>query len=256
MKFETARVCVQRRVPQPIEHLDPNEETYPPLPAEHRPAPQFTYEVVAWPPGAVNGGLLPQVGDEITLPGYETPFRVVERALHWPAPTTPEARRGELQVNLAVEPVPVTSVNAPPWGRPGEQAIREEGRWLQARVASYEARTSFGGTDYVRVDFAIDGVGQISRQIMRNWQALEMFPGWADFQNSPSHEGVRQSDLTQCLRIGQEFEVRVAPSDLPSKNGHLEIWEVRPLRKPESEDFANTWANEAQEVTDQAWGEI
>lgn len=248
--FEKARVCVLRRTIRPPQ-LEPwaeealrNGE----IPVALEVEPEFEYEVVAWPPGTVDGGMLPQVGDEISLPGYETPFRVVERALHWPAPSSTEGRMGELQVNLAVEAVGANSLNSPPWGRPGEKAIREEGRWLLGRVASFEPRTSFGGTQYVRVDFAIDGVGTLSRQIVRNWQALEMFPDWAGFQNGPSHQEVSQNGLMQCLRTGQEFEVRVAPSDLPSDNGRLQIWEVRPPKRPESADL-EPWANEANEIT-------
>ena len=254
--FEKARVCVLRRtaVPRTVE-VRPAELGADPQTVNLRP--EFEYEVVAWPPGTVDGGMLPQVGDEITLPGYGEPFRVVERVLHWPAPSTREARMGELQVNLAVEAVGANSLNSPPWGRPGEKAIREEGRWLLGRVASFEPRTSFGGTQYVRVDFAIDGVGTLCRQIMRNWQALEMFPGWAGFQNQPSQDVASQGALLQCLRVGQEFEVRVAPSDLPSDNGRLEIWEVRPPKRPEPAELqANTWDDEANEVTNEAWGQF
>lgn len=57
MKFETARVCVLRRAAVQLP-LPPWVEEEPTLPVEIEPQFEYRYEVVAWPPGAVDGGIL------------------------------------------------------------------------------------------------------------------------------------------------------------------------------------------------------
>lgn len=233
MRFETARVCVLRRTEVAPEAIDPNEYTYPPLPPEHRPEPDFEYEVVAWPPGTVDGGLLPQVGDEITLPGYEQPFRVVERVLHWPAPSTPEARLGELQVNLAVEEAESRLLNERPWGRPGEQEIREEGRWLRGRVAQFETRDSreldergLPRTRWMSIAFDIPGVGRLHHFVTWAWQVRAMF-GPGTMADIGDQDFADFGTLGMLLQERTEFEVRVVPDQFGSR---LTIQGARPLQ--------------------------
>lgn len=223
---------------------------------------EFDYEVVAWPPGTVDGGLLPQVGDEITLPGYETPFRVVERALHWPAPSTAEARAGELQVNLAVEAMGATAVNSPPWGRPGESAIREEGRWLEGTVAGFQIRDSRKRDDagrpvhrFMSIGFDIAGIGRLHHFVTWAWQVRAMF-GPETMADLPDQGYADFGTLAMFLEERTQFEVNVVPDQFGGGAGRLTIRDVRPLRQPESGEEPNTWDAEAQEVTDEAWGQI
>lgn len=260
--FESARVCVQRRFPKPV-HLELWAEQAmqnPEIPVVIEAAPEFHYEVVAWPPGTVDGGLLPQIGDVLTLPGYDGPFRVIDRALHWPAPTTPEARRGEIRVDLIVQEEQAVWAASRP-GRPGEAELRTEGRWLEGTVAQFQTRDSRKldlegrpAHQFMSIAFDIPGVGRLHHYVTFAWQARAMFPGaeWGQHPQAP----VDQAALTSCLRIGQEFEVNVIPESFQPGTARLHIREVRPPRKPEPEDFANTWDAEANEVTAEAWGEI
>ncbi len=220
MKFETARVCVLRRTQVPPADLiesNPFED------------PEFSYEVVAWPPGEIDGGLLPQVGDQLTLPGYAQPFRVVERALHWPAPSSSEAREGSVQVNLAVEEVAErSSFNGSPFGRPGEQAIRTEGRWLPGEVRHFESQKTLAGNDAVSVQFAIDGVGALAWFVTRNWHAAFLFPDQA--RPLAALDPIIPREVVSRLALGQRFEVLVGPG----YGGRTAIRDVRPQAKEEN----------------------
>ena len=261
MKFETARVCVQRRVPVPPEIPEWAEQAMqnPAIPVTVEMRPTYEFEVVAWPPGEVEGGLLPHNGDILTLPGFETPFRVIDRALHWPPPTSPEAARGEIRVDLIVEEAE-TNLRTP-FDRPGAEQIRAEGRWLQGTVAQFQTRDSRKLDEqgrpahrYMSIAFDIPGVGRLHSFVTFAWQAQAMFPGHDWGQKSQAY--VDQAALTYCLRIGQEFEVNVAPDQLSAGAGRLSIQAVRPLQRLEPGEEPNTWAAEANEVTDNLWGEV
>lgn len=259
MRFETARVCVQRRTPRPtsLELHNLDDPSQPPqtlnLP------PEFSYEVVAWPPGEVAGPLLPQIGDCLTLPGYDSPFRVVDRALHWPAPTTPEARRGEIRVDLIVEPEQAAWAASKP-GRPGEQSIREEGRWLRGRVRQFDVREARVRKDaagrplrYVAVLFDIPGVGPLHYWLSHTWQAAAMFPG-TRFEEGASGDRIDPAWASAQLARGQEFEVRVSPG----WRDQLQVVEARPpadASEVQETAAANAWDESAQELTDELWGQ-
>lgn len=257
MKFETARVCVLRRtaIPRTLE-VHPAQPGGEPQQVNLRP--EFEYEVVAWPPGTVDGGLLPRVGDEITLPGYETPFRVVERALHWPAPSTTEARAGELQVNLAVEAVGATAVNSPPWGRPGERQIAEDGRWLEGTVANFQIRDSRKRDDagrpvhrFMSIGFDIPGVGCLHHFVTWAWQVRAMF-GPETMADLPDQEYADFGTLALLLQERTRFEVNVVPDQF---GGRITIRDVRPQSLLEPGEEPNTWDANAQELTDEIWGQ-
>lgn len=260
MKFETARVCVQRRVPVPRQirlEPDPAAQTIAPVTIDLPPI--YEFEVVAWPPGEVDGGLLPHNGDILTLPGHDQPFRVIDRAFHWPPPTSPEARRGEIRVDLVVEEAE-TNLQTP-FDRPGAAQIREDGRWLVGTVARFETRNSrelngdgLPRRQFMSIAFDIPGVGRLSHFVTFAWQASAMFPGhdWGQHHQAPAD----QAALTYCLRLGQEFEVNVAPDQLSAGAGRLIIQAVRPPQRLEPGEEPNTWAAEAQEVTDNLWGEV
>lgn len=259
MKFETARVCVQRRVPRPAEVPEWADEAmaHPTLPLTVEMAPTFTYEVVAWPPGEVDGGLLPQTGDVLTLPGYQGPFRIVDRALHWPAPTSAEAQRGEIRVDLIVEEEQAAWAASQP-GRPGEAQIRREGRWLEGTVAGFQVRDSRKRDEngrphhrFMSIAFDIPGVGRLSHFVAYACQVREMFGPEAE-RDLPDHEYADFGTLAVFLRERTRFEVNVAPDSAD----RLSIRAVRPLRELEPGEEPNTWADEAQEVTDEAWGQI
>jgi hypothetical protein len=245
MKFETARVCVQQRVPMNAIPQFPDEP------------PTYEYEVVAWPPGEVNGGLLPQIGDVLTLPGYQTPFRVIDRALHWPAPTSAEAQRGELRCDLIVEQEQAAWAASRP-GRPGEAELRTEGRWLEGRVVRFETRDSRKidaqgrpAHRFMSIAFDVPGVGRLNHFVARAWQVREMF-GPETMRNLPDQEYADFGTLAMLLHERTRFEVNVAPDAA----GRLSIREVRPSRPLESGEEPNTWDQSAQEVTDEAWGQI
>jgi hypothetical protein len=230
MKFETARVCVLRRVPSPqsIELLDLDNPTL--LPTTLDLPPEFTFEVIAWPPGEIDGGLLPHNGDQITLPGHETPFRVCDRTLHWPPPTSPEARRGEVRVDLVVEPMPDSPTKSP-FGRPGEESVRLDGRWLEGEVRYFEARkTRGGGNDVVVVQLSIDGVGTLAWYLTRNFQAAGMFPDMTGLNSGTDDGHVIPAEIFAHLALGQRFECLVGPG----ATGRTEIRDVRPQTKEEN----------------------
>lgn len=255
--FESARVCVQRRVPRVPQMELHNLDDIRVLPVTVDLPVEFDYEVVAWPPGTVDGGLLPHNGDILTLPGYETPFRVIDRALHWPPPTSPEARRGEIRVDLIVEEAE-TQIQSP-FGRPGAEQIQAEGRWLAGTVARFETRNSRELDEqgrprrqFMSIAFDIPGVGRLSYFVTFAWQASAMFPGhdWGQHHRAPAD----QAALAYCLRLGQEFEVNVAPDQLSTGAGRLSIQAVRPPQRLEPGEEPNTWDHEANEITDEAWG--
>lgn len=261
--FESARVCVQRRTPRPPEIPEwaeraANDSVFP---AEINVGPEFDYEVVAWPPGTVDGGLLPRIGDVLTLPGYDQPFRVVDRALHWPAPSTAEARRGEVRVDLIVQEEQAAWAATHKFGRPGEAEIRTEGRWLEGTLARFETRDSRKLDNdgrplhrYMSLGFDIPGVGRLPAYIAVVWQVRAMFPGAEPGRHD--QDRADQAELTANLALGQRFEVNVVPDQDSRSQGRLMIREVRALRRPEPADLANTWDNEAQEITDNLWGEV
>lgn len=225
----------------------------PTIPVKVEPQFEYQYEVVAWPPGTVDGGMLPQVGDEITLPGYGEPFRVVERTLHWPAPSTREARLGELQVNLAVEAVGANALNSPPWGRPGTDNGNDR-RWLEAEIVSFETMKSrVTDREYLAIRFSIDGVGILIYRVTFVWQALRLL-GTVQGNQHPQ-DLADQAELTANLAPGQRFEVEVGPREWKGVE-RLEIHGVRRPSQPEPEDEPNRWAAEANEVTDTAWGQL
>ena len=250
MKFETARVCVQRRVPQPPEVPEWVDEAmaHPTLPVTVEMAPTYEFEVVAWPPGEVDGGLLPHNGDILTLPGHETPFRVIDRAFHWPPPTSPEARRGEIRVDLVVEDVE-TNLRTP-FGRPGAAQIQEDGRWLEGEVTYFEARKTKANRNSVHVQFRVDGVGHLGWLMVRNFQVAQLFPTMTGL-NSGDEEGfLIPAEVFARLSLGQRFDLRVGPDQF----GHTAIREVRPQRELQPGEEPNTWDQNAQEISDDLWG--
>jgi hypothetical protein len=235
MKFETARVCVLQRScrePELPEWVEAAMETATAsLPIEIQAHPEFTFEVIAWPPGEIDGGLLPHNGDQITLPGHETPFRVCDRTLHWPPPTSPEARRGEVRVDLIVEPMPASSSARTPFGRPGEESVRLDGRWLEGEVRYFEARkTRGGGNDVVVVQLSIDGVGTLAWYLTRNFQAAGMFPDMTGLNSGTDDGHVIPAEIFAHLTLGQRFECLVGPG----ATGRTEIRDVRPQTKEEN----------------------
>lgn len=222
MKFESARVCVLRRTQVPPADLiesNPFED------------PEFTYEVIAWPPGEVDGGLLPHNGDLLTLPGHDTPFRVCDRTLHWPPPTSPEGRRGEIRVDLIVEPVPESGVKSP-FGRPGEEEIRLDGRWLEGEVRYFESHKTSTEKDRIHIRFGIDGVGFLAWYLVRNFQAAQMFPDMTGLNSGTEDGFVVPAEIFARLSLGQRFECLVGPDS----TGRTAIRDVRPLTAPETKE--------------------
>lgn len=237
MKFETARVCVLRRaaVQLPLPPWVEEGMENPTLPVEIEPQFEYRCEVVAWPPGAVDGGLLPQVGDEITLPGYATPFRVVERVLHWPAPSTREARLGELQVNLAVEEAESRLLNERPWGRPGT-ADGGDRRWLEAEVVSFETmRSPATDREYMSIGFLVEGVGILTHRVSTVWQAARLLGSVRGDYSTRGTDPADQAELTASLAPGQHYEVEVGPHTWKGVE-RLAIFDARPLREPADDE--------------------
>lgn len=229
MKFETARVRVMRALPQEqtleLHNLDDPQQ--PPQRLELPPA--FEYEVVAWPPGEIDGNLLPQTGDQLTLPGYDLPFRVRDRVIHWPAPSSPEAARGEVAVDLLVDRAQAEWTR-PPWERPGA----DDDKWFAAQVVHFETRplrhAEQAGRQFMRVMFRLEtqAFGQLPlpRLVRTCGAAAEMFP--TQFGSEPPYRTVDQARLAAQLRLGQRFEVRL---DRGWKD-RVEIFEVRPVPGP------------------------
>jgi hypothetical protein len=242
MKFETARVRVLRRsVVPPADLIESN-------PFED---PEFTFEVIAWPPGEIDGGLLPHNGDQITLPGHETPFRVCDRTLHWPPPTSAEARRGEVRVDLIVEPMPDSPVKSP-FGRPGEDAIRANGRWLEGEVVYFESRKTYSQHDLIPIHFRIDGMGTFSWNVLRNFQVAQMFPDMTGLNSGTDDGFAVPAEVFARLSLGQRFEVLVGPGRIAG----LEIREVRPLPEPDLEDEPSRRAEQAAAPNEVRGGEV
>lgn len=223
MKFETARICVLRRsqkLPDDLIESNPFEE------------PTYEFEVVAWPPGEVDGGLLPHNGDQLTLPGYDAPFRVVDRTLHWPPPTSAEARRGEIRVDLIVEPEPDSPTKSP-FGRPGTENGGDR-RWVSARIQGFETRDSAEKDadgnprrQYTRVMFDVTGVGLLVYYAAFVWQVQALFPGaMADLgpQGIADH-GTFRAMLQEARN--RPFEVEVGPQTFREVE-RLRIFDARP----------------------------
>lgn len=177
-RFDTARIRVLRRTEQPADLPEWAEQAmaHPTMPVRIEAEPTHTYDVLAWPPGDVASPLLPQLGDELRLPGHSQRLRVEQRALTWPRPGTGDYTAGRLQCDLVV-----TEASAEA-GEPAPDAEAEDGRWHPARLVQVTTHTPLresGVTEARRVlemRFAVAGddpPGSLQRRywVSRAWEA-------------------------------------------------------------------------------------
>lgn len=180
LRFDTARIRILRRTAHPRQ-VELRNLTHPDeLPRIVDLEPTHTYDVLAWPPGDVASPLLPQLGDELRLPGHSRRLRVEARTLTWPRPGTEAYTAGRLQCDLVV-----TEAGAEAAPEPDAEA--EDGRWHPARLVQVTTHTPLresGVTEVRRVlelrfsvardDHRGTGGGEGRYWVSRAWEARRL----------------------------------------------------------------------------------